>query len=239
MAEMKRITRLARTGNRVLKPGDFHDLYSNPWEEFARLTRTGVLAKLAHGYYVLVPAQNRGGYWAPEVEGVALGVAVGDYGRDSVALVGPSAGRLLGAIPRALASATVAVPRQRPVLATTAGQIQFVKRAVERLDTQRVTTEITTGWVTSPEQTALDLADRPSLGGIGPPTAEEAIRNLAARTDQQVVAGLARTQRKAGAWQRYCWVLGLPATRRRRNVPTRGLRGLGDPALYGLEVSTA
>jgi predicted transcriptional regulator of viral defense system len=230
-------TQLARTGNRVVRPRDFHDTYVNPWEEFARLTRTGFLTKLAHGYYVLVPEAQRGGYWAPDIEGVALGIAVTDYGRDPVALMGPAAARVLGVLPRALATATVAVPRQRPALTTTAGRVHFVKRAVERLDTQRTTTDITTGWVTTPEQTALDLADRPHLGGITPDTAEEAIKALAERCDQQLVARLARTQRKRAAWQRYCWLVGLPAPTTRAHIPTFGLRGVGDPAAYGLEIT--
>ena len=231
--------RLARTGNRVLKPGGFREAYTNPWEEFARLTRTGALARLAHGYYVLVPEERRGEYWQPEVEGVALGIAVADYGRDAVALMGPTAARLLGAIPRALATATVAVPRQRPALATTAGRVQFVTRKVERLDTQRVVTDITTGWVTTPEQTVLDLADRPNLGDIAPATAEEAIRALTARCDQQLIARLAHNQRKIAAWQRYSWLVGLPAQPTRHGVPTRGLHGEADPADYGLIVTAA
>lgn len=229
------VTILASTGNRVLKPGDFHHIYSNPWEEFARLTGRGVLAKLAHGYYLLVPEEQRGGYWAPEIEGVALGIAVVDYGRDRVALMGPTAARVLGVIPRALATATVAVPRQRPAITTTAGRVQFVKREVANLDTQRVTADVTIGWVTTPEQTVLDLADRPNLGGITPATAAEAVRTMTGRCDQQLVARLARTQRKAGAWQRYCWLVGLPAPTRRTHIPTRGLHGVGDPADYGLE----
>ena len=235
MAAPKGAVALARTGNRVLRPGDFHHLYANPWEEFARLTGRGVLAKLAHGYYLLVPEEQRGGYWTPEVEGVALGIAVVDHGRDPVALMGPSAARLLGTIPRALATATVAVPRQRPAITTPAGRVQFVTRAVANLDTQRVTTDITTGWVTTPEQTVLDLADRPNLGGITPASAAEAVRALTGRCDQQLVARLARAQRKAAAWQRYCWLVGLPAPTRRTHIPTRGLQGVGDPADYGLE----
>jgi AbiEi antitoxin C-terminal domain len=239
MVAGKRMTQLARTGNQVLRPRDFHDTYANPWEEFARLTRTGVLIKLAHGYYLLVPEAQRGGYWAPGIDGVALGIAVADYGRDAVALMGPAAARVLGVVPRALATATVAVPRQRPALVTTAGRVHFVKRAVQRLDTQRTTTDITTGWVTTPEQTVLDLADRPHLGGITPDTAEEAIKTLAERCDQTLVAQLARAQRKRAAWQRYCWLLGLPSPTSRRNIPTYGLRGVGDPAAYGLETTAA
>lgn len=235
MAVRKGVIALAQTGNRVLRPGDFRETYVNPWEEFARLTRTGVLTKLAHGYYLLVPEEHRGGYWAPEVEGVALGIAIADYGRDPVTLMGPAAARLLGAIPRALATATVAVPRQRLTLATAAGDVQFVRREVANLDTQRVSTDVTTGWVTTPEQTVLDLADRPNLGGVTAATAEAAIKALTGRCDQQLVARLARDQRKNGAWQRYCWVIGLPAPTRRTRIPTRGLRGIGDPTDYGLE----
>jgi hypothetical protein len=239
MALTARVTQLAQTGNRVLKPGDFHDTYANPWEEFRRLTRTGVLAKLAHGYYILVPEEHRDRYWTPEIEGIALGIAIADYGRDEVALMGPTAARALGVIPRALATATVAVPRQRPVLNTAAGRIQFVKRAVPRLDTQRVTNDITTGWVTTPEQTVLDLADRPYLGGVTADTTEAAIKTLAERCDHQLVARLARTQRKVAAWQRYCWLLGMPTPIARRHIPTLGLRGAGDPAAYGLETTAA
>jgi hypothetical protein len=225
---------LARTGNRVVRPKDFEGEYSNVWAEFGRLTRTRALTRVAHGYYVLVPEERRGGFWQPEIEGLALGIAVADYGLDSVALMGPAAARVLGAIPRALAGATVAVPRQRPAIATYVGTVHFVKRAASRLDTQRVTTEITAGWATTPEQTALDLADRPGLGEITPSTAAEAIRVLGARVHHQDVAMLAADQHKVAAWQRYCWVLGLPAAPARRDVPTRGLLGVGDPATYGL-----
>ena len=234
MQELKGVALLPRTDNRVLRPRDFRDVYANPGGEFARLTRTGVLAKLAHGYYLLVPEDRRGGYWHPEIEGVALGVAVADYGRDAVALMGPAAGRVLGAIPRALATAAVAVPRERPAIETTVGRIQFVTRKVERLDIQRTTTDITVGWVTTPEQTLLDLADRPTLAGITPATAEEAIRGLAPRCDAQLIAQLARAQHKLAAWQRFCWLVGLPAQPTRRGVPTLGLESTADPAAYGL-----
>ena len=232
------LTHLWRTENRVVKPGDFRDVYVNPAEEFARMMRAGTLARVAHGYYVLVPEEQRGDYWQPEVEGVALGIAVADYGRDVVALMGPAAARMLGAIPRALATATIAIPRQRPAVTTTVGRVQFVTRTVARLDTQRVTTEITTGWMTTPEQTALDLADRPGLGGAGPATIEEAIRALAPRCDPPLVERLARAQHKLAGWQRYCWIAGLPALPVHADVPTRGLHAQVDPAVYGL-VETA
>lgn len=227
-------TLIGRNENRVLKPGAFADVYAKPGNEFARMAHTGVLLQLAHGYYVVVPEERRGGHWQPDVEAVALGIAIADYGRDATALMGPAAARVLDAIPRALATATVAIPQTRKPLTTIVGTIQFVTRDVEKLDVQRLTTPITSGWVTTPEQTVLDLADRPALGGVTPATVEEAIAALDRRVDRQLVADLAARQRKEAAWQRYCWLVGIPALRLRREVGTLGLRGATDPARYGL-----
>jgi hypothetical protein len=231
--------RFARAENRVVRPRDFRGDYAEPWAEFNRLARRGVLQKVAHGYYVVVPEEHRGEHWRPELEAVALGMGIADYGRDRVALVGPSAARLLGAIPRALGTATIAVPRQRPALTTPLGRVQFVTRNIAQLDTQRAATELVVGWVTTPEQTALDLSDRPTLGNVTSATAGEAIRALAERCDPHLVEELSRRQRKVSAWQRYAWLSGLPVERPRRKVPTRGLRGEGDPDAYGLIVTTA
>jgi alkylation response protein AidB-like acyl-CoA dehydrogenase len=41
-----------------------------------------------------------------------------------------------------------------------------VTRDISALDVQRAETELATGWVTSAQQTVLDLADRPALGGL-------------------------------------------------------------------------
>ena len=169
---------------------------------------------------------------------MALGIAVADYGRDAVALMGSTAARLLGAIPRALATAVVAIPRQRPLLATTAGKVQFVTRKVERLDTQRVVTDMTTGWVTTSEQTVLDLADRPDLGNIAPTTAEEAIHALAARGSSHLVEQLAHASASSPPGSGIAGSVGLPFALR-KDVPTRGLRGTADPGEYGLIVTAA
>lgn len=227
---------LTRTGNRLLRPGDFADLYVNPHSEFTRMLGTGALEKAAHGYYLLVPDHLRGRKWKPDVEAVALGIAVADYGREGAALVGISAARVLGALPRALATATVAIPKQRPPVATGFGEVRFASRKVETLDRQRVETAVVTGWVTTPEQTALDLADRPTLGGITPATAAEAIRVLARRVEAKDVNELARAQRKRGGWQRFAWIAGLPIPNDLRpGVPTRGLRNPArSPSDYGL-----
>ena len=229
---------LARAENRLVRPRDLEGYYrANPRAEFQRLVDRGVLVGVATGYYLVVPDEHRGGYWHPAVEAVALGIAVADYGRDAAALIGPSAARQLGAIPRALHVATVAAPKQRPRLPTAFGTVEFVKRVMGALDTQRTDTEVTRGLVTTPEQTVVDLAARPTLGDVTADTAAEAIRALASRCDHELVRHLAERQRKVGAWRRYAWLAGLePPAPSRRPVSTLGLMapGLDDPARYGL-----
>ena len=170
-------TALAQADNAVLRPRDFGDLYRNPPQEFARMARTGALVKVAHGYYARIPERYRGRTWRPAIEGIGLGVAVADYGAENVALMGITAARVLGAVPRAFDTAVVAVPRQRPALRTAFGLVVFVKRDVQRLDLQRIETELVDGYTTTPEQTVLDLIDRPALGGVTETAAEEAARS--------------------------------------------------------------
>lgn len=233
------LARLARAENRIVRPGDFTDLYVNPSPEFARMVRTGILDKVAHGYYLLVPDQRRGRVWTPEIEGVALGIAIADYGRDGASLMGPSAARALGAIPRALATATVAIAKQRPPVQTKFGEARFVTRKLRTLDRQRIDTEIVRGWTTTPEQTALDLADRPTLGGITAATASEGVRALTDRIDRSLLEQLATAQRKVRAYQRLCWVAGLPPPPRiLHGVPARDLDTLtADPSDYGILIA--
>lgn len=66
----------------------------------------------------------------------AAGIAVSAYGRDDAVVMGVSAARLHGAIPRALATAVVAVPtRHDPIrLADREAVIRFVVRDMARLD---------------------------------------------------------------------------------------------------------
>ena len=98
-------------------------------------------------------------------------------------LDGAGRGSPVGAIPRALATATVAVPRQRPALATTARRVQFVTRKVERLDAQRVVTDITAGGspplnrLCSTSLTAQPSANHSSDGREGNPSAHRAMRS--------------------------------------------------------------
>jgi hypothetical protein len=73
--------------------------------------------------------------------------------------------------------------------------IVFVRRNVAALDAERRATELGQGWTTTVEQTVLDLAARPGLGGM----AEEsiaAVRTLLPRADHAVLAELAAAQRR-------------------------------------------
>jgi predicted transcriptional regulator of viral defense system len=191
---------LARRANKVLRPVDAAGAYANPRAELARLRRSGAVLRLATGYYALLPQERLGDQgWRPELEAAALGLAQSDYGVNDVALMGVSAARYHGAIPRALAVAIVAVPKQRPAVETEVGRITFVKRDVGRLDVERTETQLTSGWVTTVEQTLLDLADRPELGGLGRSDMDEAIRFLAGRADWTLVRQLASAQHKPAA----------------------------------------
>jgi hypothetical protein len=191
---------LARRDNRILRTAEAGLVYAHPRPELRRLVANGVITRVATGYYVLNP-QNRLGdhHWRPAIEAVALGIGQADYRRDAVALMGVTAARHHGAIPRALATAVVAVPRQRPRLVTTAGDVVFVKRDAAKLDLERITTELTAGWVTTIEQTMLDLAARPELGGQPATEAFDAIRALNSRADADLLTELAHSQHRPSA----------------------------------------
>jgi hypothetical protein len=194
---------LARRANRVVRPRDASEVFANPRKELARLARTGVARRLCTGYYVMVPQHRLGDTsWQPELHGAALGIAVADYGVDAVALMGLSAARLHGAIPRALAVTVVAVPKQRPALRIGDGRVLFVERDVTRLDTERVDTEVTAGWVTTVEQTALDLAARPTVGGLPERDVAEAVGELVRRADGTLLTRLSHEQHRPAALRR-------------------------------------
>jgi len=191
---------LATRDNAVLRPRDTAPAFgANPWAEVRRLVDNGLLLPVAPGYYVIVPRQRVGQAWTPDVNAVALGIAQADYGVDNVALTNVSAARHHGAIPRAIAAAAVAVPRQRPAITVGRATVYFAKRTVGRLDVERVRTDITTGWVTTREQTMLDLAARPAWGGLDVTQSEEAIRALGGRADWDLAVSLAQRQNKVAA----------------------------------------
>ncbi|MFE6609496.1 type IV toxin-antitoxin system AbiEi family antitoxin [Amycolatopsis sp. NPDC057786] len=193
-------TELAQRSERVIRPRDLADLYAHPRAEVARMARSGVLHRVANGYYALPPLNRLGdSRWTPDLNAVAMGVGQVDYGVSSAALMGISAAYIHGAVPRRLAVAVLAIPKQRPPLPTANARIVFVKRDVSKLDVERTETELGIGWVTTLEQTALDLATRPTLGGIGETNAHEAIQALMLRADWPLLEELATTQHRPRA----------------------------------------
>lgn len=190
---------LASLKRGVLRPRDAREIYTRPALQFHRWEKEGVLLKVAHGYFAHIPEASRGGHWRPEIEALALGIAQADYGKNEVALMHISAARIHGAIPRALAVAVVAVPKRRPSLETTCGRIIFVLRSVSSLKKIRIDTELATGWCTSIEQTALDLAGRPDLVSGLTSVTQEAARTLLDRVNERKLHVLIREQRMGSA----------------------------------------
>ncbi|WP_440100642.1 type IV toxin-antitoxin system AbiEi family antitoxin domain-containing protein [Streptosporangium sp. H16] len=223
---------LYERGTGVIRPRDLADRYSQPAKEARRLVGLGALRPLSHGYYIVAPPSRiTDERWRPSIEAVGMAVAAVDYGAEETALAGISAARVLGAIPRALGTCVVAVPRQRPSLSTAFGHIEFVRRRVATLDVQRAQTELVDGYVTTVEQTLVDLADRPGLGGTTPRQISEAILSLIMRADWDAVLDLAREQRKHSAYIRARWLASqvmdpIPAEwRYARPVLSAGLTG--------------
>jgi len=194
---------LARAPLRTIRPVDAGNVYAHPRAQLRRLAESGVLHRLADGYYVVVPQTEVGRPWLPVLEAAAAGIGSAIYGPDAAVLMGVSAARMYGAIPRALAVAVVAAPTQhRPIsLSDRTAILRFVKRAIDTVDAERIGTELGPALVTTPEQTILDLAHRPELGDSASdiPTAVAA---LYARCDQPRLKALATRQRRLASLRR-------------------------------------
>jgi len=194
---------LARLPLRTVRARDAAASYAYPGPELVRLADRGLLRRVATGYYIVVPQDMVGRQWVPSLEAAAAGIASAIYGATDAVLMGISAARVLGAIPRALATAVVAVPGQhRPIrLKDRPSVVHFVKRDTERLDAERIGTPLGPALVTTPEQTLLDLAHRPELGDA-PDEVPAAIAVLYQRSDYQRVKALAAQQRRTASLRR-------------------------------------
>jgi len=201
-------TSIASLKKGVLRPRDAKEIYTQPALQFQRLEKTGTLLKLAHGYYAVVPEAYRGIGWRPDMEAIALGIGQADYGKDAVALMHISAARIHGAIPRAIAIAVLAVPKQRPTLETRFGRVLFVKRNVAELKRIRIDTELGSGWVTSIEQTTLDLGKRENLISDFSGIVQEAAVALLLRTDKEKLHAFAKVKRMGSSLEKVeTWVV--------------------------------
>lgn len=194
---------LAARPLRTFRTGQAEDIYAYPGPEIARLHEQGLLHRLADGYYVVMPQDMLGRRWIPDLEAAAAGIATAIYGHGDIVVMGLSAARLHGAIPRALATAIVAIPRQhRPITLTDRpAVVRFVKRNTAELDAERVRTDLGPILATTPEQTILDLAHRPTLGDSATDV-PAAITALYARADQDRLRQLAANQRRLASLQR-------------------------------------
>lgn len=194
---------LAARPLRTFRTGQAEDTYAYPGPEIARLHELGLLHRLTDGYYVVVPQDMVGRRWIPDLEAAAAGIATTIYGHDDIVVMGLSAARLHGAIPRALASAIVAVPRQhRPItLRDRPAVVRFVKRNTAELDAERIRTDLGPTLATTPEQTILDLAHRPALGDSATDI-PAAVAALYAQADPQRLRQLATEQRRLASLRR-------------------------------------
>jgi hypothetical protein len=185
---------------RVLRPQDAASSYAHPRPEFARLTKSGVLHRLATGYYAVVPDDHIGLSWLPDLESSALSIAAADEGVSSVALMGISAARVHGALPRVLGVAIVAAGRHRAAiaLADRDARVLFVRRDIQRIEVERHGLGLGDGWVTTTEQTIVDLLSRSGLGEV-PNEAYDAARALLPRADRDLLRDVAASQRKTHA----------------------------------------
>jgi hypothetical protein len=194
---------LANLPLRTLRPRDAEIAYPHPRPQLARLVDRGLLHRVADGYYIVVPQEMVGHRWLPDLEAAAAGIASAIYGANNAVLMGVSAARILGAIPRALATAVVAVPKQhRPITLTDrSAVIEFVKRDTHRLDAERVQTPLGPTLATTPEQTTLDLAHRPLLGDaeVDVPSAIAALYD---RSDKKRIEAIANEQRLTASLRR-------------------------------------
>ncbi|MBO0882153.1 MAG: hypothetical protein J2P17_17815 [Mycobacterium sp.] len=188
---------------KTIRPRDATAVYAHPRSQLVRLADNGLLHRLADGYYVVVPQDMLGRKWIPGLEAAAAGIATAIYNHDDIVVMGPSAARLHGVIPRALTTAIVAVPRQhRPIdLSDRIAVVHFVRRDTTRLDAERIRTELGPALVTTPEQTVLDLAHRPTLGNSAVDV-PAAVAALYARSEKQRLWKLAAEQRRLASLRR-------------------------------------
>lgn len=188
---------------RTFRTADAGDAYAHPAPQLRRLERLGVLHRLAHGYYTVVPQDQIGTNWMPTLEAAAAGIAAARFHPERAPLMGVSAARLHGALPRALAIAIIAAPTQHDLitLLDRPASVRFVKRDTARLDVETAATEVGRALVTSIEQTVLDLARRPPLN-VADDQIPDALRALLPRCDPTVLDELARRQRLRSALAR-------------------------------------
>lgn len=187
---------ITRAPLRTFRPQDLAEVYSQPSVQLHRLAQDFRVRKAAHGLYYSVP-DDQEPTWMPSLEAVAAGVATAIFGERVPVLMHLTAARMLGALPRAIGQAFVAVPRQHAPIQLTdraAATVTFVARDVDALDAVLQPTDLGPALITTAEQTVLDLTKRANLGGM-PDECRAAIGVLLPRCDPERLGELARAQR--------------------------------------------
>jgi len=174
---------------RTVRPIMLRGRYANPEKELVRMRERGHIIRIAPGTYTAkpdtIPAEAP---WVPNFEEAAMAYATAHYGNRIPVLYGIGAARFHHAIPRAIGTTVIAVPQQhRPItLDAGGGRVVFTRTDVNSLDARYEQGRIGGFLVTTPEQTLIDLLDRPHLGGM-PAEAAAAARALATVIDQDRV----------------------------------------------------
>lgn len=210
---MNTTIRLGARPMRAVRPVDLEGVYTNPRAVLAKRAATGKVHKVARGVFVLTPDTVADPTrWRPAFEAAAGAVGTAIFGPDAVVAVGMTAARMHRVVPRARATADLAVAaRHRPIDLTDRpnGVVRFVTRDIRALDTRAITTELGAMRITTPEQTLVDLA---ATAQNDDPDVHDAMRALARRVAWDKVYEIAAVQRGARK--------GLPRLRALENQAT-------------------
>lgn len=186
-----RYTAITSAPMRTVRPVMLEGVYANPRKELVRMRDAGRLVQIAPGTYTAKPddiAADRP--WRPGFEEAAMAYATAQYADRVPVLYGIGAARFHHVIPRAIGVTVIAVPEQhRPVTLMDSGRVVFTTTDVDRLRARLEHGYIGDFLVTTPEQTYLDLLERPALGGM-PAEAAAAAHALAGRIDRDKVIDL-------------------------------------------------
>lgn len=192
MRDTELIQHIARMPLRTTRWQDVDDVEVNAARKLKRLEEMGAVTRIANGVYTVPPNGADGRRWKAPLEAAALALATVRFGERQAVLMGPSAARHWGAIPRALGGAQVAVSgaTSRPMRLLDGTAVTFVVRDLTRLDTVVERTALGDALITTPAQTFYDLLARGRHNGDAEAT-QEGITNLAHRVTQDEIAAIA------------------------------------------------
>ncbi|MDR2565558.1 MAG: type IV toxin-antitoxin system AbiEi family antitoxin [Bifidobacteriaceae bacterium] len=182
-------------------------IYVNPEKELVRLHARGLVVRIAHGTYVAKPdTVGLHTAWKPTLEEAAMAYATAAYGDRVPVLAGIGAARHWGAIPRAIGASVIAVPEQhRPVTLATGGRIVFTVRDAAKIRAVLVEGGLGVMRVATVEQTMVDLALRPDLGGMSAEARAAAVA-LLPRVDPERLQTVTTALPKAAAARMRIWL---------------------------------